>query len=249
MKEVVIIVKKILSTFLAVALILQTSAFASTNNYESDNYLIPAVEVEEVNGVRTAISSDDYTEYTVSVDRNTMSLSIVVKDLSTGTETSSTIYVNDIALMSQASVPSSVYTANQYAYEKTQSSTGMEWYLQRPKMKSEGTGAYYFKCWENNSNSAKLTAFESAVKNLSQKEADLAGAAGAEAAALFITGILGFFISGGITALAAPAVAALMAACDFAGPAITAGKAVTLQCTNCYEAIEAVYYATDNMHF
>ena len=248
MKEVMIIVKKIMSTFLAFALILQTGAFASAKNYEGDN-MIPAVEVEEVNGVRTAISSDDYAEYTISFDRNAMSLSIVVKELSTGTETSTTVHASDIELMPLTRASSSVYTGSLYEYERTKSSTRTEWYLQRPKMESEGTGSYYFKCWENNSNSSELTLFKNAVEDLSQKEADLIGTAGTQSATLFVTGVLGLFISAGTAGLAAPAIAALIASIALTGPSVNAANAVALQCNTCFEKIEDVYYATDNMHF
>lgn len=218
-----------------------------SGNTQDDN-MIPGVEVKEVNGVRTAISSDDYAEYTISFDRNAMALSIVIKELSTGTETSTTVYASDIELMSLTRASSSVYTSSLYAYERTKSSTGTEWYLQRPKMESEGEGSYYFKCWENNSNSSELNAFKVAVEDLYQKETELVAAAGALSGTMFVTGILGLFISAGTAGLAAPAVAALIASIGLTGPAVIAADAVALQCNTCFEKIEDVFYATDNMH-
>lgn len=240
--------KKLMSTFIAFALILQIIPFASAKNYEDDN-MIPEVEVEEVNGVRTAISSDDNAEYTISFDRNAMSLTIVIKELSTGTETSTTVYASDVELMSLARASSSVYTTSLYAYERTKSSTGTEWYLQRPKQEHEGEGAFYFKCWENSSNSTQINDFKTAVETLSQKEAELTAAAGVLSGTMLVTGVLGLFISAGTAGLAGPAVAALITSIGLTGPAALAAHAVALQCKTCFEKIEDVYYATNNMHF
>ena len=240
--------KKMIATFLAFALILQSGAFASAKNYEDEN-MSPTVEVEELNGVRTAVSSDDYAEYTISFDKNEMSLSITVKDLSTGTENSTTVHANDIKQTPQTRASSSIYTTSLYAYRRTKTSTGTEWYLQRPKIGNEGKGSYYFKCWQNASNGTKLTLFRNAVETLSEREAALAGAAGAQAASLFITGILGLLISAGTAGLAATAIGALISSLALTGPSVSAARAVSLQCNTCFERIEDVYYATDNMHF
>lgn len=243
-----IIVKKVISTFLAFALILQTGAFASAKKYEGDN-TIPAVEVEDVNGVRTVISSDNYAEYTISFDENAMSLSIIVRELSTGTETFYTVHANDIELMSLTRASSSVSTGSLYAYERTSISAQTEWYLQRPKMEDEGTGSYYFKCWENDSNSSELILFQDAVHNLSQKEADLIGSAGAQAASMFVLGVLGLFITAGTAGLGTTAIGALISSLGFTSAAASDSRAVSLQCITCFERIEDVYYETDNIHF
>ena len=243
--------KKIIALVLSLAMVFTLSmpAFAAETVSSNNTQMIPEVEVEEVNGVRTAISSDDYAEYTISFDRNAMSLSIVIKELSTGTETSTTVYASDIELMSLTRASSSVYTTSLYAYERTKSSTRTEWYLQRPKQASEGEGSFYFKCWENNSNSSELDEFKKAVETLSQKEAELTAAAGVLSGTMLVTGVLGLFISAGTAGLAAPAVAALIASIGLTGPAAIAANAVALQCNTCFEKIENVYYATDNMHF
>ena len=60
--------------------------------------------------------------------------------------------------------------------------------------------------------------------------------------------LTGFAIgSGGL--LAPAAIAAIVTATGATGAAYVAGEAVGTQCNNCMLAIDAVYYATDNMHF
>ena len=123
-----------------------------------------------------------------------------------------------------------------------------EWYLQRPKL--DGTNSsFYYKTYLNDSNDSELETFKDEVDELSSREHELYIASSAAAinnlAAGYFTALA--IASGGI--LAPAAIAAIVEAVAVtAGIAILCEKVIE-QCNKCYYAIEAVYYATDNMHF
>jgi hypothetical protein len=126
--------------------------------------------------------------------------------------------------------------------------TTNEWALYRPR--NDGTsGTYYFKIYENASNTSQANNFMSNVNTLSNKEAAYYAAATATVVAATFAGFMVGFATGTAGALAPAAIAAIVAAAGAAGAAAVAGQAVGTQCNNCMYAIDNVYYATNNMHF
>ncbi|MDR1158311.1 MAG: hypothetical protein LBK75_08450 [Oscillospiraceae bacterium] len=118
----------------------------------------------------------------------------------------------------------------------------------RPKL--DGTsGTYYYKIWENSSNVTQANAFKDSVHTMAVLEASLASKTTTAAISVVFTGILSGMAVASAGILSPAAIAAIISTAALTGTAATAGVEVANQNNNCMMAIDACYYATDNMHF
>lgn len=241
--------KKLLAYVLSLVLVIfifPTAALAT------ESRRIDTVSVTEINGVRTVKSSDHINEYTVINDTNNHTMTVAFKNIQTGEVTSSSMSTSSAVGLSSYILPFAMNigesTSNGFEYSIT-TGTKNEWYLVRPMMESEGDGRYYFKCWENKSNSDYLEIFRTNVDDLSLKETELITEGGAAAFADFVTGIaLGINVLSGGT-LTIGYIAAVVVAAGLTGNAAVLAEAVGDLCNSCLLAIENVWNKTDNRHF
>lgn len=126
-----------------------------------------------------------------------------------------------------------------------------EWFLQRPRMADESTGAYYFCTDRNDSNRDYLENYKNAVDDLADKEDILASKTSEYEMNIFITALLTAAIAvpgaGGIFTALAVTNALQLSGLEMA--AAEAGQDVADAGNECFIAIEDVYYNTDNMYF
>lgn len=237
----------LIALLLVLIMAVPTSVLAAEVNATPESLL----SVTEVNGVRTAVTFDDTTEYKVVYNQNNNTICFTQRNLLTGHVSSSgdvkigsfsgsTPYGVDAVTISQD-------TESGFMYTKWTGSQD-EWELQRPKTDGE-EGRYYFRIWENSSNEEEAEDFASEVDTLADKEADFANKSSVRDLLTLGAGLLsGYALATGGT-LAPAAITAIVHAIGATGDAETAGIAVGTQCNVCMSAIEEVYYATDNMHF
>jgi len=233
--------KKVIAFVLTFAMLASSStAFAAGNR-------IP-VSVDEIDGVRTVITVDETTEYTVIYDMVNNTMQYSERDIQTNTVTSSeAVEIEQQSLSWILATTVSKDTTSGFKYVVI-TGTKTEWELQRPR--NDGTsGRYYFKCYANSSNSTELATFKTEVNTLSNNEATFRTLTTTSTLANLGAGFIAGFAIASAGILSAAAITAIVAAAGATGAAVAAGEAVGTQCNNCMLAIDAVYYATDNMHF
>lgn len=139
--------KKLLSMVLALALMFSLSvpAFASEVSGRAGDEI---VLVKEENGVRTVIAKDHKNEYTVVYDLTSGTITFTERNILTGGESSAIVSVFDV--QEQRSIGRAVTvsqdTDSGFLYTKTTGSPN-QWRLERPKLKDEGTGRFYFNVY------------------------------------------------------------------------------------------------------
>lgn len=238
-------IHSIFALILVFTLVFQTTAFATGDS----SIEASSVTVTELNGVRTGSAISGTIEYTVVYDTINDTISFTERNLQSGNVSSDTQSISDTTttlINPRATIDQD--TSSGFRYLITTGAT-YEWHLERPKAKEEGTGRYYFECYENSSNESELELFRDEVSTLASNEVTLRGKTTTAMATSFFTGLLaGFSVaSGGI--LAPLAITTLIATVGLTGDAMVAAEIVAIQCNDCMYAIEDVYWATDNMHF
>ena len=242
------ILKRLLSCCLvAIMMLSRVSAFAT---YESNMNM--ETQVYETDTTITAVTVDYGLglELTSTYDIDSKTINSTYTNINTGEEISSITYEVETSVpqISVNSVEIEKSTDLNYKYIIRRSN---EWYLQRPKLEDEGTGAYYFCTDRNDSNRDYLEDFRNAVDDLADKEEILASKTSDYNMNIFITALLTAAIAipgaGGIfTALA------VSNALQLSGLELDAAEAaqdVADAGNVCFIAIEDVYYNTDNMYF
>lgn len=249
----IIIIKKMRSLLvILLALLMAIPGTALASSTTTSRIGDTLVEVSEIAGIRTVVSSDDNAEYTVVYDKNNNTMSFTQKDLQTGYVSSSAEVEAGSTSSFSGIIPYAVLieqdTDSGFKYlEKT--GRPSEWHVERPMTNNEGTGRYYFKVWENTSNDTELSAFAESVDSLADKEAKLANKVSTAKFGAFVSGLLtGYAVATG-GALAPAAIAAIIVTAQISGDAVEAANVVANQCNSCMGDIEDLYYATDNMHF
>lgn len=238
-------IRRFLSTLCAVCMLfsMATPAFATDLSITSPYSL----STTEADGVRTAVTRDDTTEYIVVYDTINETVQYSERNLQTGIVTSGdAVKVNNYQSISSRSTIS-LNTNSGFEYTEW---TGRqnEWELERPKTQKEGSGRYYFKLYENNSNTNQVRSFKNEVNTLSNKEAEFKNLTTLALLSSLGAGVISGFAVATAGLLTDAAIAAIVAATGASGTAAVAGKAVGTQCNNCMIAIEDVWHSTDNTH-
>lgn len=238
-------IRKIVSLLLVLGILFSLSvpAFASEVSETAGDEI---VLVQEENGVRTVIARDHKNEYTVVYDLSSGTITFTERNILTDVESSATVSVYDVQV--QRSVERAVTvtqdTDSGFLYSKTTGSPN-QWRLERPKLKDEGSGRFYFKCDEDSSNKSYLDAFMSAVTTLANNEATLENKAGVAKFTAFITGVLAGFAAGTGGTLAGTAISALVTTIGLTGAAKEAAEVVANQCNVCMSAYFDVFNNSD----
>lgn len=240
--------KKLISVALVVAMLLSMSVTASAAE-NSDTSFLPAVQVSEVDGIRTATYSDDKTTYIVTYDMLNNTVRVAQKDIESGVITYGS---TESTLMNDSGVDVASSTIHQdtfcnFEYDIYVGNPN-EWNLERPD-DNDGSGQLYFMVYENSSNEEELDTWFDAVNALNDKEWEAVSDCGlaivSAAAAGFVSGMA--VASGGI--LTAGAISTIVAAAGATGAAATTIAQIGTCCNVCRLAYNDVYIATDNMHF
>ncbi len=241
------IIKSVLSLVLIFSLVISTySNFSMAASFD----LHTSVTVTEVNGVRTAVTTDGISEYTTVYNTVENTMQMFVRDIATDTVTVGSLEIVDkeATLSNSLSMRSKIHqdTFCNYEYD-IWTGNPYEWNLERPK--ESGSGQYYFKCYENSSNNSELDDWRDNVDNLN----DLEWAAVSSYGLALVTSAAAGFISGMAVAtagvLSPAAITSIVAAVGATGAAAVALSKVGTACNGCLLAYWDVYYATDNMHF
>lgn len=223
---------------------LPINAMASEATYESNT---DCVVVDDGN-IRTAVASDNTAEYTVSFDRTNSTLTVSVRNLQSDEIQSVTITAEDTSSDVPARLQIERTTVAKFKYMIWTDST-YSWFLERPKLSDEGTGTYYFACYENKSNTEYLRVYKNAVDEMKILETELYAKEAAKISQLFISGLSAIYSikTGGL--ISASALTVLMESLDIIGEAAVAAEKVNIGFSNCLLAIEDVFYNTDNTFY
>lgn len=241
--------KKIISIILALVMMLSISCIgASAVDYKSD--FEENARVTELNGIRTVTTSDQEKEYTVVYDQINQIITFTEKDIETGTYSTASASVSETLwkIADTRAVAIEQDTESGFLYRK-ETGKPNQWRLERPKLKDEGTGRFYFKCKENSSNKTELGDFESSVNTLAKDEATLESKAGTAKTSSFITGVLAGFAAGTGGTLAPAAISALLITINFTKDAEAAAKVVAAQCNMCMSDYFEVFNNSDNISY
>ena len=241
--------KKMIAAILSLAFLISTIPATAVDVVKIGNEPV-SVNTTEVNGVRTVKTSDTTAEYTVINDKNTHTITVIVKDLKTGKSSSASTMAGELVNLSSSlerALTVEQDTVNGFQYIVT-TGTQNEWYLTRPKQEGEGEGRYYFKCWENDSNSRELAVFKTAVDNVATGEAVLLEVATRAVVVDLAAAIMTAFAATTGT-LSSATIAAILTALELTGRTFVVAEVVATRCNTCMLAIDDVYYNTDNMHF
>jgi hypothetical protein len=125
--------RKMLALVLTLLMVLPMNALAASATKAGTT----PVELTEIDGVRTAISSDGKSEYTVVVNKNDNTISMSVRNLVTDEiESASMDLSNDISLTGIISPRAVTIQKDTYSGYKYIQNTGTrnEWRLERPKL-------------------------------------------------------------------------------------------------------------------
>jgi len=246
------IIVKIIAVFLCMVMVMGASgmnAYAAsipTEKKLSDESVI----VVETNGVRTVSVNDGAITYVVEYDTINETICVSQVDNVTKITTYGTVESTSTpsVMLSPASIQSTIHqdTFCNYEYD-IYTGNPNEWNLERPQ--ETGSGQYYFRVYENSSNTNQLDKWFDAVNTLNDKEWQVVTSYGValvtSAAAGFISGMA--VASGGI--LTPGAITAIVAATGATGTAVTLLTQVGTQCNVCLRAYWNVYNATNNIHY
>jgi len=221
--------------------------------WEGDGTSTNIINVTDDNGIRTIVTADEASEYTVVYDQNRNTITMTERNLETGvSNTVSTNIHENMSLVTEGSALRAATidqdTNSGFRYIKT---TGRpnEWHLERPKMENEGTGRFYFKCYENTSNSSNLDTFKSSVTTLANNEATLKNKSNSSQFSAFVAGLLSGFAIGSGGTLAPAAISAIIIAANLTGEAQAAAEVVANQCNICMSDYMDTFNETDNVHY
>ena len=199
--------------------------------------------------VRTVVSCDGVIEYTMTFDRIADAVSISSRDIQTGEVHDVTLVVEHHSVdVPHARATIEMTTLAKFKYVVKTGSRN-EWYLERPKLSDEGTGTFYFMCWENNSNETYLNTYKTAVNNMSVYEANLSAKQTTEV----VDTLLMIFLAGATIAtdgvLTPSLISSGIALAGVQESAKVAAQQVAIGFNDCMFAIEDVFYHTDNTHY
>ncbi len=237
--------RAILSVFLVLVLALPTFTLAVNDELVTESVVI----VTEENGVRTGSSTSGNYEYIVVYDTVQNTISCSERNLLTNSTRCCEVNITDIKLpMNGTRVTIDQNTSSGFRCKIITGPT-YNWHLERPKSDGEGTGRYYFECYENSSNETELETFRSEVSTLALNEATLYSKITSMLFSSFVSALLAMISVATDGILLPSAIASIISTVGLTGEAAAAGQVVAIQCNNCMYAIENVYWATDNMHF
>lgn len=236
--------KKLLAILLSAIMIIGTgtTSFAAEIPNVTDNFNL---SVTETAGLRTAVTSDETSQYIVVYDSAQNTMQVSIKDLDTG----ATIEGEAMGVGADVSSQNSRAKIHQdtfsnYEYD-VYTGNPNEWNCERPK----GNGQGYFMTYENKSNTTQLNKFFNDVNTLNDKEwaaVSLYGVAiVSSAGAGFASGIA--IASGGV--LTPAAIAAIVGATGATGAAAIALTGIGTQCNVCELSYWNALNSSDNVHY
>lgn len=205
--------------------------------------------MSEVDGIRTAIVTDETTEYTTVFDTTNSTIQVFAKDISTNiVSVGAKVVSNEEEFLPENSPRS--FTIHQDTFTNFEydiwAYNPQEWRLERP---NGAFSQYYFKVYENSSNSSSLNEWFNAVNTLNDREweaiASCSLALVSDAAAGFISGMA--IASGGI--LSPAAITSIATAVGATGVGIAKIVAVGTQCNAALLAYSNVMRTSDNFHY